>query len=884
MRRSHSLPRRHRTDGLDAFQTLERLSPHPADVDYGGPDHGGLHYSEIAYNILKAENQTLRIEIDRLKRDATEARTRHVEDARTIRDLKEQVRLLELQRQVSQATPDATRATPDLMQPHSGDSSMEASTFTQQQFYTPSSSRAIDLIRTGPEHSSDPATPVPSRTRAASTSYTISRYLDVDNPLSSEGPFLDLFSAHANAHSDIQAFAERDDTSQPMALSDSSHAHPPPHLHATEDGAPQHQSSSPEASVRQGALKRKRISTGEISPVERPSKRQLLVTDEHEPHARRSARRSPPAQLMTPSDTTVERSRKRKRMSPDEPLSIDHPAKRLSRSLHAVAHPGTDVEILEQVDAEQMMSPCTALLNRRLQDPLGEQGDIVTSASPPITTKSLGQSIQDPVIHSSEAASLIDSVLLGSTEQAEVSGNERSSLPRQQSSPSQSGIASMLSGPAYGSPSVREDGEDCFEREPHAAPASSFLAPYDNNASLEIEDFSFQSIEANIEEDVASSAEHQETSSPDQQRTGSGTDGTYRESDETRPRGSMEEVDLVTTNTTKPGEAEDNAQSVGEAEEDCRTEVNEQSEQPHQAAAGREEQSQNNIEADDGAEGDAEAHGNALPSATAEADGRAMTEDDRTSQTPPPEQHRRLSASIRVSDHAMLPPQPTTAMTDEASSSDTQTAPGQKATGISRSTQQDRRTAPRPRRRKQQGGSTKRTPRVAEGSRTTEEHDECTSPSLSDDGIGQDPLIRRMQLTRESYWEFGFDIDLVFGHEFPDFEPCGISLAKSAKLTTLTEGTVAKLKLRADVITDHLRRFTQDEGMDQEVNLLRCLLKRKDIHPGHSDPLAVSTTIYQQRKGCRDMINLCDFEMYSCMTVLRATNRPGVYLLHRVHT
>ncbi|KAK0253325.1 hypothetical protein LTR57_025710, partial [Friedmanniomyces endolithicus] len=92
----------------------------------------------------------------------------------------------------------------------------------------------------------------------------------------------------------------------------------------------------------------------------------------------------------------------------------------------------------------------------------------------------------------------------------------------------------------------------------------------------------------------------------------------------------MEEVDLVTTNTTKPGEAEDNAQSVGEAEEDCRTEVNEQSEQPHQAAAGREEQSQNNIEADDGAEGDAEAHGNALPSATAEADGRAMTEDDRT--------------------------------------------------------------------------------------------------------------------------------------------------------------------------------------------------------------------------------------------------------------
>ncbi|KAK1034361.1 hypothetical protein LTR74_018902, partial [Friedmanniomyces endolithicus] len=114
-----------------------------------------------------------------------------------------------------------------------------------------------------------------------------------------------------------------------------------------------------------------------------------------------------------------------------------------------------------------------------------------------------------------------------------------------------------------------------------------------------------------------------------------------------------------------------------------------------------------------------------------------------------------------------------------------------------------------------------------------------------------------MQLTRESYWEFGFDIDLVFGHEFPDFEPCGISLAKSAKLTTLTEGTVAKLKLRADVITDHLRRFTQDEGMDQE----RSTRSLNDNIPA--------------KEGLPGLINLCDFEMYSCMTVLRATNWAG---------
>ncbi|KAK0871028.1 hypothetical protein LTS16_026887 [Friedmanniomyces endolithicus] len=132
-----------------------------------------------------------------------------------------------------------------------------------------------------------------------------------------------------------------------------------------------------------------------------------------------------------------------------------------------------------------------------------------------------------------------------------------------------------------------------------------------------------------------------------------------------------------------------------------------------------------------------------------------------------------------------------------------------------------------------------------------------------------------MQLTRESYGEFGLDIDLVFRREFPDFEPCGISLAKSAKLTTLSEGTDVKLKLRADGIKDHLMRFTQQGRMDQEVNLVRCLSKTKDIHPGHGDPIAVSMTIYQQRKGWRAVVNLCDFEMYSCMIVLRATNRPG---------
>ncbi|KAK1086441.1 hypothetical protein LTR48_003554, partial [Friedmanniomyces endolithicus] len=422
----------------------------------------------------------------------------------------------------------------------------------------------------------------------------------------------------------------------------------------------------------------------------------------------------------------------------------------------------------------------------------------------------------------------------------------------------------------YGSPSTREDGEEYFER------AASHLAPYGDDASSEI-DGPLQSSEANIEEAVATSIEHQETSSPDQQGTGSGTDGAYSVSDERRPEDSVVEVDHVETNANKAGEAAEKVQGVDELEIDDRAGRNEQGEQPehtHQAATGREKHSRDNIGAGEG-ERDAEADGYALPDAAAEESGRAGTEGDRTSQTPAPERHYTSSCSTRVSDRVMLPSQSGTALTNETPSGDAHIVPRQKATGIFRSTQQGPPAAPNPRRRRRRAGSPKRTQQLSERTSTAEKREEGSSSSSSEDGIVQHPLMKRMQLTRESYEEFGFDIDLVFRHAFPDFEPCGISLAKSAKLTTLSEGTVLKLKLRADGIKDHLWRFTQQGRMDEEVNLVRCLSKRKEIHPGHGDPIAVSMTIYQQRKGCRDVVNLCDFEMYSCMIVLRATNRPG---------
>lgn len=117
-----------------------------------------------------------------------------------------------------------------------------------------------------------------------------------------------------------------------------------------EDEGPRRQPTSLRGSARHGPLKRKRISTGEVAPVERQSKRQHLLTDEHEPLVQRFASPSLPAQLITPSNTTVERSRKRKHMSLDEPTATDHPAKRLRRSLRAVAHTGTNMGNPEPVE------------------------------------------------------------------------------------------------------------------------------------------------------------------------------------------------------------------------------------------------------------------------------------------------------------------------------------------------------------------------------------------------------------------------------------------------------------------------------------------------------------------------------------------------------
>lgn len=196
---------------------------------------------------------------------------------------------------------------------------------------------------------------------------------------------------------------------------------------------------------------------------------------------------------------------------------------------------------------------------------------------------------------------------------------------------------------------------------------------------------------------------------------------------------------------------------------------------------------------------------NALLDAAPEVNECVMTQENYTNHIPMPDHNVVMRSSTGMSDYKSL--QSRMAMVDKAPSLDALVPLEHKAEKYSLACQIPQGTQSS-RQRGKRLGSMRHTKQVSEGTSNIKEREDGNSPSSSEDGVIQDLLIGRMQLTQESYEKFGMKTNLVFGHNFPDLKPYRIMLGKSAKLITLNEGLVAKLVLQADTIKDCLRHVT----------------------------------------------------------------------------
>lgn len=181
-------------------------------------------------------------------------------------------------------------------------SSFEASNINPEDFYTPPTSHHVDLIRINTDDSDDVSTPRPSHTGGTSQDCSVFQCLDCDTIRSAnqDGAFPDVVSATANPELNVEAFVEEDITERQLVSPEN------PATPVAEVARPQ--CSTPRALVRQDRLKRKRISTGELASLDRPPKRPNLIANEHIPLEQGLTSPLPPAQLITPSDTSIERS------------------------------------------------------------------------------------------------------------------------------------------------------------------------------------------------------------------------------------------------------------------------------------------------------------------------------------------------------------------------------------------------------------------------------------------------------------------------------------------------------------------------------------------------------------------------------------------------
>lgn len=393
-----------RTDGIGAWQTRETHTSEP-----GKASHEVLQYPENAYLTLEADNQMLRVETSRLKRDLAEARTKLDEDARMIRDLKERIWVLEHERRTSED-----------VELHIGVSSFQASTAVQEQFYTPSSGDRLNPVTAN--HARDATTPTPLQPGRMEMGYASLHHVNAStaHEMSLGGaPYLsDLASIYTNAIFDNVDLTDSGDTEQHLLSSEGSQISRD--LVVSLDDAAQQHRASRRTPLAEGSTGKEKSLAGGIASVERLPEGQLPAADEYQPFLQRLHTPSPPAQLMTPLESTVERSRKRKRMWHEEPASIDRPAKRLRQVLDVVTSTEVDMDLSRPDMSDLMSSPCTTLSKQCHQAQTGAPVEAVTPAGSPISMAPPLQEVEDTTLSGLQAVILTNTVFVDSTKLVEA--------------------------------------------------------------------------------------------------------------------------------------------------------------------------------------------------------------------------------------------------------------------------------------------------------------------------------------------------------------------------------------------------------------------------------------------------------------------------------
>lgn len=822
------------------------------------------------------------MENERLRAVVAKATKERDENALIIQSLEKRIRSLDIRQQVRDYEPPETPVVADLVESGQDASTVKALHSSAEHFYTPSSDRcmgSIDSTTSNGGSAGGDATPQLSNKMPPD-----SHDLNTTGEGFQDEYFPDSDPKHVSLPSERESCAEHNNPDQELstAVFDVCLRHP----------------LTPRDSSHEGSRKRKRTVAHGSASDERQLKRLRLSGNQGASEGRTLLKAIPEFQSITPLGTLDSLHRKRKHSELGEVATDgNREAKRQLYSLHTDTTVGQGPADSGSRDSFSVAlrdteSPCNALLGRRrthvgsrdVSEPYQHSEILAAIGASGDLNQVIPSDVATPVSENNQVAYRLSP----ETEATEL----RPSFSQVQVD----AVASLLN------TIVASDAEE--DQRPETAPTASYRQDFlllgddaeavDSHRAQAVE---ISEAEGQQEETEKEEAEEGDEKRQQQSQANTGEDD-WRLETALNTSHLQENVLFLETEVGTEAEAEakddHGAQIDGTGDVQMRENYREENEREEEGDA----HSQANTEEDVESSPEEDNHAGSLeeeavtPIQDDQADVQTVAQASAT---------KRVTAKrVRGREHESKGKLPTRNMSggpgnmsrcraeiasstppaaeQESPPADRESAPGQEGNMTPSQLPQDGLTpALENKRQKNHTRTTRRHYGSSTRIPTPESNAEDTTPT---DGqvVGQDALSKRIDATNKSYQDFGFKINLVFRAEFLDFDPCGVSLGKLATQTTLNEHTFARLKARVMEVKSYVLRLVQDERSAAEVNLPRRLLLRKSIHPGHSSPEAVSDTIYRQRKGCKDEMNLCDFEMYSGLIILRAVNRQAVCL------